>query len=322
MKRPRTRNLLIASGAAIALLAGGTAAGAAIAGPIDGSGVIYGCYTTKAVNGSHGLVLQDVGTTCPSGTTAIRWNQQGPAGPAGPTGPTGPSGATGPAGPAGPQGPPGPSSLDAIAGTTCDVGTPDEGVANVAYGQNGSVTITCVPKTLETLQVSVTGGDGSDSVVSTPAGIDCSQAAGAVCSEQVPIDYTVTLTAQPHGTDLFTGWSGGGCSGTSVSCTVKMSQAQSVTASFVIQHELSIAVFNGPSPGAVALGVQPGNFFKSLPGGISSYLFEFPDQTDVAITVGSAIGVFTASWNGCTSVQGNTCHVLLQSDTSVSVQIT
>jgi hypothetical protein len=109
MKRP-TR-ILISAGAGLALLAGGTAAGAAIASPIDSSGVIYGCFTTKAINGSHVLVLQDVGTTCPSGTTAIQWNQQGPAGPVGPQGPKGDTGATGPPGSAGgtgPTGPPGP----------------------------------------------------------------------------------------------------------------------------------------------------------------------------------------------------------------------
>lgn len=32
-------------------------------------------------NGSHALELQDTGTACPSDTTAIRWNKQGPPGP-------------------------------------------------------------------------------------------------------------------------------------------------------------------------------------------------------------------------------------------------
>jgi hypothetical protein len=79
-----SRQALVISGAALALVAGGTAAGAAIAsGPVDSSGVVHGCYTVKAVNGSHVFVLQDAGTSCPSGTTAITWNQQGPQGPAG-----------------------------------------------------------------------------------------------------------------------------------------------------------------------------------------------------------------------------------------------
>ena len=89
------RGIIIASGTALALLAGGTAAGAVIAGGPISSGVIHGCYATKAVNGSHTLVLQDVGTACSAGDTAIKWNQKGPAGP---QGPTGPAGAQGPAG--------------------------------------------------------------------------------------------------------------------------------------------------------------------------------------------------------------------------------
>lgn len=87
MRQPRLRTVLIGTGAALALVAGGTAAYAVTSGPIDSSGVIHGCYTTTATNGSHKIVLQNVGTSCPSGTTAIKWNQKGPAGPPGPPGP-------------------------------------------------------------------------------------------------------------------------------------------------------------------------------------------------------------------------------------------
>jgi hypothetical protein len=120
----RIRMIAITGAGALALSAGGTAAGAAIAaGPVDASGVVHGCYTTTAIKGSHAVVLQDSGTTCPNSTTAIQWNQQGPAGPAGPagdagpTGPQGPIGLTGATGPAGPQGPAG-----ASAGIVIDAG--------------------------------------------------------------------------------------------------------------------------------------------------------------------------------------------------------
>ena len=83
------RKTFAVSSAAALLLGIGGAAGAAItAGPVSG-GVIYGCYTTRATGGSHALVLQDTGTSCPSRDTAIKWNQKGPAGPAGPQGPQG-----------------------------------------------------------------------------------------------------------------------------------------------------------------------------------------------------------------------------------------
>lgn len=340
--------ILLGVGAAAALLGGGTAAAATIPGPVDSSGTIYGCYTTKAVNGVHALVLEDTGTKCPSGTTAIQWTQsgtrgpagpQGPAGPAGPAGATGATGQTGPAGPAGPegqQGPPGPagpagsSSLDALSGTACDVGTSNAGVTQVKYGQNGVVTITCVPTTLKALQVAVTGGNGNDTVVSDPAGIDCSQQSTAVCDEQVPIGFTVTLTAQPSGNDAFSGWSGGGCSGTSPTCTVSMSDAQSVTASFRSSHTLGLAVSvaNPPLGGlesfSVGLSIQPGLAGQSISdGGTYSNFLEYPDGTVVTINLNvPAIGSLRVVWGGaCAGASGSTCTLTMNSDQDFTAQV-
>ncbi len=76
--------ILIAGATALALAAGTGAATAAIMSsrtPVDSSGVIHGCYTNTAANGSHAFRLQDAGTSCRKGTTAIAWNQQGPARP-------------------------------------------------------------------------------------------------------------------------------------------------------------------------------------------------------------------------------------------------
>jgi Collagen triple helix repeat (20 copies) len=120
MKWSRARIILISTVSGFVLLAVGTAAGAAIAsGPIDSSGVIHGCYTSKAkADGSFTFVLELPGTTCPVGDTAISWNQQGPqgligpAGPAGATGPQGPKGDTGAQGLPGLQGAPGPVGTD------------------------------------------------------------------------------------------------------------------------------------------------------------------------------------------------------------------
>jgi len=86
MRQPRLRTVLTGAGATLALVAGSTAAYAVSAGPIDSSGVIHGCYKTTATGNSHAVVLQNAGTACPSGYTAIKWNQKGPAGPTGPRG--------------------------------------------------------------------------------------------------------------------------------------------------------------------------------------------------------------------------------------------
>jgi hypothetical protein len=75
----RRKRLLAAGGLAVALVALGGTALAATPSPVNGN-VITGCYTNAAVNGSHALVLQNAGTSCPSGTSAIMWGVTGPAG--------------------------------------------------------------------------------------------------------------------------------------------------------------------------------------------------------------------------------------------------
>jgi hypothetical protein len=96
----------------------------------------------------------------------------------------------------------------------------------VAYDPNapGKVRLTVVPQFTLTV---TRAGAGSGSVSSNPAGIAC----GADCSQVYDSTVSPTLTATPAAGSSFTGWSGGGCSGTST-CQVPMTQARSVTATF------------------------------------------------------------------------------------------
>ncbi|MGE0357578.1 MAG: M12 family metallo-peptidase, partial [Burkholderiales bacterium] len=70
-------------------------------------------------------------------------------------------------------------------------------------------------------------GSGTATVTSNPAGIDC----GATCAADFTGGTMVTLTAAPSAGSIFTGWSGGGCSGTGT-CVVTIAAATTVTASF------------------------------------------------------------------------------------------
>lgn len=329
----RTRTGLLAIGATMALTIGGGTAFAAIAGsPVSSGGVISGCYTTQALNGSHVFVLQDAGTTCPKGTAAISWSQTGPAGATGLAGPAGPAGATGPIGPqgpagaaglagpagptgsAGPAGPAGASSLDALMGTVCNVGSADQGTLQVSYGSQGSVSITCVPTTLYTLTVSIAAGDGNDTIVSSPAGIECGpNIPSPVCSAPFPAGYAVTLTAYPDpSSDILTGWIGGGCpasvnvapTGPPVpdatlnnTCAVVMSADTSVSASFAGLMEV-IAV-NG------SVNVIPGSKDKgTLVAASQDIIDAVPYGTAVTVTAESSTATF--SGNACTAAQGAT----------------
>ena len=72
-------------------------------------------------------------------------------------------------------------------------------------------------------------GTGSGTVISSPSGIDC----GTDCSEAYDYETVVTLTATADTGAEFSGWSGGGCSGTGT-CVVTMDADKTVTATFNI----------------------------------------------------------------------------------------
>jgi len=84
------------------------------------------------------------------------------------------------------------------------------------------------PPAAYTLSVTKAGA-GSGTVTSSPAGISC----GSTCSANYAGGTNVTLTATPASGSVFAGWSGA-CSGAGT-CTVAMSAAKSVTATFKTQ---------------------------------------------------------------------------------------
>lgn len=86
---------LVSAALALVVAAGGGTALAADAGPVDSAGVVHGCFTDGEFHGSHTLWMQDAGTGCPKDSTAVSWNEQGPAGPAGTVGPAGTPGPAG-----------------------------------------------------------------------------------------------------------------------------------------------------------------------------------------------------------------------------------
>jgi len=92
--------------------------------------------------------------------------------------------------------------------------------------------VTATFKLLYTLTVNKTGL-GNGTITSGPAGISC----GTDCSESYISGTTVTLTVAPNlGSVFLNGWSGcDSVSGlTGQVCIVRMSNAKSVTANFVL----------------------------------------------------------------------------------------
>ena len=153
-------------------------------------------------------------------------------------------------------------------------------------------------------------GNGSGTVTSSPAGIDC----GATCSAQYADGTAVTLTATAGPASSFAGWSG--CDSTSAnSCTVAMSSDRTVTASFAAVARTLTANKIGTGSGTVT----------SNPAGINcgaTCSAQFADGTSVTLIATAAAGSNFGGWSGCDSVSGNQCTISLTANRTVTATFT
>ena len=156
-------------------------------------------------------------------------------------------------------------------------------------------------------------GNGAGTVTSTPAGIAC----GATCTAPFNAGSTITLGAVPSTGSTFTGWSGGGCSGTG-SCTVTLAASTTVTATFTLdRYTLTVAkTGTGASYGTVT----------STPAGIScgtTCSASFDHGTMITLTAAGGAGATFDGWpagSGCTGT--GTCTLTLTAATSISARFT
>jgi len=158
----------------------------------------------------------------------------------------------------------------------------------------------------EMRSLSVTlAGSGIGTVTSTPPGIDC----GATCSAQFAHGTSVTLTANAGAASVFAGWSGA-CGGTSITCTMSMTEARSVTATFDpagpandhFAHRIVVASSSGSTTGSNAGATkEPGEpDHAGWPGGRSVWWsWTAPSSGWVRFdTVGSSFDTVLAVYTG------------------------
>ncbi len=118
---------------------------------------------------------------------------------------------------------------------TPDAGSTFGGWSGGGCSGTGMCTVTMTAATTVTASFTLTQhqltvsrtGTGTGTVTSIPAGISC----GTTCTKLYDWNTTVTLTAAPSATSAFMGWSGA-CGGAQLTCTVVMTLARSVTATF------------------------------------------------------------------------------------------
>src|SRR5579863_2821004 len=138
------------------------------------------------------------------------------------------------------------------------------------------------------------GESGSGSVSSSPAGIVCP---GTTCSASFGSGDVVVLSAIPVPGSVFTGWTGP-CTSTAVlECSVTMSSAESVTATFSSPPTVTVSIAaNGLGTGTVT----------SSPAGIScpgTCTAAFTAGTSLTLTATPAAGSVFKGWMGgfCTA---------------------
>ena len=141
-------------------------------------------------------------------------------------------------------------------------------------------------------------GTGSGTVTSSPSGISC----GSTCNASYNSGTSVTLTAAAASGSTFGSW-GGACSGTATACTVSMTAARNVTATFnssSASFTLSVTKA-GSGTGTVT----------SAPSGIncgSTCSASYSSGTSVTLTAAAGSGASFAGWSGACSGTG-TCTV-------------
>jgi uncharacterized repeat protein (TIGR02543 family) len=147
-------------------------------------------------------------------------------------------------------------------------------------------------------------------------GFNCTSVGGAGCNVQQAAGAGITLTASPGFGATFTGWSGA-CAGTTTTCSVSMTNAKSVTATFATGTSTgttsSLALTVTPSGSVVFTGgtcASAGTKSKTCTA-------EFPHGQKVPLTAKPAAGYAFTHWTGACTGTKAACDVTLTSSVVV-----
>ena len=121
------------------------------------------------------------------------------------------------------------------------------------------------------------------------------------CSATYPLGSSVTLQATADPGSIFTGWSGGGCTGTG-SCLVTMDQAQQVTATFEGPQTLTVTL-GGSGSGTVTDGGA-----LTCP---TTCTADYNYNTSVTVTATADPGSVFTGWSGAGCTGTGSCLVTM-----------
>ena len=200
----------------------------------------------------------------------------------------------------------------------CTVYGVEGGYAEVTATFECEVPGTCEPASTQPLTLKIQQGEGT--VVSDPAGIECTGAAITTCEEEFEEGSEVTLTASPAAGYRFYNWAA--CPGTATGrqCKVTMSAAKEAKVNFKKSWQLTASKAAGSQPGIV----------KVLPTGVTcpykclSSSYEFLDGQEVTVDRYEPNGQlhfveFTGGTGSAATCNGATtpCSFTLEADSSI-----
>jgi hypothetical protein len=189
-------------------------------------------------------------------------------------------------------------------GDGCSGSTP---VCTVTMTQARSIAATFKPgHTLTVVR------EGSGTITSDPAGIDC----GTACIHGYDEGTMVTLTAVPAADGLFKGWSGddGGCTDDGSTCTVTMDRARTVTAKFAARYRLTVT-----TQGAGSVTANVGDVVSFTCPANETCTKDFEANTNVVLS-GTADGGFAfREWSGACAQAATTCSITMSEPMTTTV---
>jgi len=153
-------------------------------------------------------------------------------------------------------------------------------------------------------------GNGAGTVTSDPIGIDC----GDTCQATFAEDTEVRLEATPKPGSFFSGWSGA-CSGTTPTCTITITEAKDVVASFSLTSAINFPLIinhEGNGTGNVTsdpIGIDCGNTCQAT----------FTEGIEVTLTATPDPGSIFSGWSGACLSTSSTCVITMAQSEEVTV---
>ncbi|MCG6553165.1 MAG: hypothetical protein L7F77_12650 [Candidatus Magnetominusculus sp. LBB02] len=174
--------------------------------------------------------------------------------------------------------------------STCTVGN-----LSSLNGYGKTVTAIFSSNTANTLTITTSGGG----TVTDSTGV-LKSVGNNTSVASYPSGTSVTLTATPSSGYAFADWSGDSCSGTSSTCTLTMSAAKNVKATFSTAYTLTVTK---PGTGSGTVTGSTGTLSWSGNTGSATYA----SGTSVTLTATPNDSSYFAGWTGCDSSAPLTC---------------